>query len=182
MRWKLPQQYEHIGRPSLSLRRRTRLSHRGHRKKLQEPPFGKRQWASRTSRLSSIAPKPIHTLVMSAVILPSALSRETLAETGRLSSNNLCVMTLTIPRRQRQGEQRDETETHHISDPACHQFATVVPRSGCGAFSPTWHFLLRSSGHAWISSGSTVLRSGQAGVTPPFRSSFAATRKRSGMS
>ena len=92
MRWKLPQQYEHIGRPSLSLRRRTRLSHRGQRKKLQEPPFGKRLCASRTSRLSSIAPKPIQTLVMSAVILPSALSRETLAETGRLSSNNLCAV------------------------------------------------------------------------------------------
>src|SRR6202046_5105587 len=91
MRWKLPQQYEHIARPSLSLRRRTRLSHRGHRKKLQEPPLGKRRCSSRTSRLSSIAPKPIQTLVMSAVILPSARSRETLGETGRDSSNNLCV-------------------------------------------------------------------------------------------
>jgi hypothetical protein len=57
MRWKLPQQYEHIGRPSLSLRWRTRLLHRGQRKKLQEPPFGKRRCASLTSRLSSIAPK-----------------------------------------------------------------------------------------------------------------------------
>ena len=46
MRWKLPQQYEHIGRPSLSLRRRTRLLHRGHRKKLQDPPFGKRRCSS----------------------------------------------------------------------------------------------------------------------------------------
>ena len=91
MRWKLPQQYEHIGRPSLSRRRRTRLSHRGHRKKLQEPPFGKRRCASLTSRLSSITPKPIQTLVMPAVILPSARSRETLDETGRLSSSNLCV-------------------------------------------------------------------------------------------
>jgi hypothetical protein len=36
MRWKFPQQYAHMGRPSLSLRRRTRLSHRGHRKKLQD--------------------------------------------------------------------------------------------------------------------------------------------------
>ena len=85
MRWKLPQQYEHIGRPSLSRRRRTRLSHRGHRKKLQEPPFGKRRCSS------SIAPKPIQTLVISAVIAPSARSRETLGETGRLFSNNLCV-------------------------------------------------------------------------------------------
>src|ERR1700729_535480 len=91
MRWKLPQQYEHIGRPSLSLRRRTRHSHRGHRKKLQEPPFGKRRCASLTSRLSSIAPKPIQTLVMSAVILPSARRRETLSDAGMDSSNNLCV-------------------------------------------------------------------------------------------
>jgi hypothetical protein len=59
MRWKLPQQYEHIGRPSLSLRRRTRLLQTGQRKKLQEPPLGKRRCSSRTSRLSSIAPKPI---------------------------------------------------------------------------------------------------------------------------
>ena len=59
MRWKLPQHREHIGRPSLSLRRRTRLSHRGHRKKLQQPPLGKRRCSSCTSRLSSIAPKPI---------------------------------------------------------------------------------------------------------------------------
>jgi hypothetical protein len=91
MRWKLPQQCEHIGRPSLSLRRRTRLSHRGHRKKLQDPPFGKRRCASLTSRLSSITPKPIQTLVILAVILPSARSSETLGETGRVSSNNLCV-------------------------------------------------------------------------------------------
>ena len=133
MRWKLPQQYEHIGRPSLSLRRRTRLSHRGHRKKLQEPPFGKRRCASRTSRLSSIAPKPIQTLVMSAVILPSALSRETLGETGRHSSNNLCVMTLTISRRRREGEQRDETEAHHFSSPAaasCHRSLASQNASG----------------------------------------------------
>ena len=94
MRWKLPQQYEHIGRPSLSLRRRTRLSHRGHRKKLQDPPFGKHRCASRTSRLSSIAPKPSQTLVVSTVTLPSARRRETFGEAGRDSSNNLCVMTL----------------------------------------------------------------------------------------
>jgi hypothetical protein len=62
--------------------------------------------------LSSIAPKPIQTLVMSAVILPSALSRETLAETGRLSSNNLCVaMRLTIPAPQQKGEKEGQSET-----------------------------------------------------------------------
>jgi hypothetical protein len=92
MRWKLPQQYAHIGRPSLSLRRRTRLSHRGQRKKLQEPPLGKHRCATRTSRSSSIAPKPIQTLVISAVISPSARRRETLGETGRDSSNNLCAV------------------------------------------------------------------------------------------
>src|ERR1700722_17056229 len=98
MRWKLPEQYEHIGRPSLSLRRRTRLSHRGHRKKLHEPPFGKRRCASLISRLSSIAPKPIQTLVISAVILASARSRETAGANGRVSSNNLCVtISVTIP-------------------------------------------------------------------------------------
>jgi hypothetical protein len=34
------------------------------------------------------------TLVMSAVIVPSARRRDTLGEAGRDSSNNLCVMTL----------------------------------------------------------------------------------------
>src|ERR1700729_1902545 len=112
MRWKLPQQYEHIGRPSLNRRRPPRLSHLGHRKKLQEPPFGKRRCSSRTSRLSSIAPKPIHTLVMSAVILPSARSRETLAETGRDSSNNLCLtISVTIP----PGRQRAHLRTTCVS-------------------------------------------------------------------
>src|ERR1700729_3820580 len=104
MRWKLPQQYEHIGRPSLNRRRPPRLSHRGHRKKLQEPPFGKRRCASRTSRLSSIASKPIQTLVMSAVIAPSPQSRDTLGEDGSLSSNNLCAaITPRLPPSRRAG-------------------------------------------------------------------------------
>src|ERR1700722_1874457 len=111
MRWKLPQQYEHIGRPSLSLRRRTRLSHRGHRKKLQDPPFGKRRCSSRTSRLSSIAPKPIHTLVISTVISPLGRSRETLCGTGSLSNNTSCAMAL-------EGEQRHGGGTRHVSGPA----------------------------------------------------------------
>jgi UDP-N-acetylmuramate-alanine ligase len=97
----------------LSLRRRTRLSHRGHRKKLQEPPLGKRRCSSRTSRLSSIAPKPIQTLVMSAVILPSARSRETFSEAGRLSSNNLCAAITS--RYHRVNEQ--ETESRRRARP-----------------------------------------------------------------
>jgi hypothetical protein len=116
MRWKLPQQYEHIGRPSLSLRWRTRLSQRGQRKKLQEPPFGKRRWASLTSRLSSTAPKPIHTLVMSAVILPSARSRETLSDDGRVSSNNLCV-AIPLQYHRAVGERNNEKKQYTIDEP-----------------------------------------------------------------
>jgi hypothetical protein len=55
-------------------------------------------------------------------------------ETGRLSSNNLCAMMLTVRRRRREGEHRDETDTHHFGGLACDQFATVVSRSACGAF------------------------------------------------
>src|SRR6202042_460459 len=116
MRRKLPQQYEHIGRPSLSLRRRTRLSHRGQRKKLQEPPLGKCRWASLTSRLSSIVPKPIQTLVMSAVILPSARSRETLGEAGRDSSNNLCEV-IRLQYHRAVGDRNNEKKQCTIGEP-----------------------------------------------------------------
>src|ERR1700722_1280330 len=116
MRWKLPEQYEHIGRPSLSLRRRTRLSHRGHRKKLHEPPFGKRRWASLISRFSSIAPKPIQTLVISAVILPSARRGETLGETGRDSSNNLC-MAIRLPHYRAGGKRNNKKKQCTIDEP-----------------------------------------------------------------
>ena len=128
MRWKLPQQYEHIGRPSLSLRRRTRLSHRRHRKKLQEPPLGKRRCSSRTSRLSSIAPKPIQTLVISAVIVPSARSRETLAETGSVSGNNLCVtISVTIPPGHK--ERTNETDEPSQLDTSWAHFTGPYPMS-----------------------------------------------------
>ena len=108
MRWKLPQQYEHIGRPSLSLRRRTRLSHRGHRKKLQEPPFGKRRCASRTSRLSSIAPKPSRRSSCRPLsgLRPGAAKRWARPEGSPATT---CAWRgFMIPRAERRGGTRDE--------------------------------------------------------------------------
>jgi hypothetical protein len=84
-----------------------------------------------------MAPKPIQTLVISAVILPSARSRETLGETGRLSSNNLCapiVQGTTEPTsREQQDKTSDETETMRpaLSESNLALFGIVgVPPSG----------------------------------------------------